>query len=329
MPGILFLSALCLLPSDGTRKPGDVRFPKLLGAAFQRYHSAHFEIFTDAPSAVLRRVQDLAEETHGMVSAWASKLGSPAGDSTRLMTIVLFKDQRAFSAFVSASGLNASPDIPGYFDERNNYCAILDIGGLETLQRKRDELFIARREVSNIALNSNPDAQRAGRHRLDQIQALERQIEDYEKAINSTVIRHEIAHLVLFNRGLQRAEDKNRRWLKEGLATQFECPTQINTFRLADFRQVPINEQKSMMRRLITDPSQIGPGADRPAQAYAIAWALVYFLRDEKAAAFNGYLAEKNSVPTENELERFERRFGTLDDEFVRKLNDFIAKKAT
>ena len=303
------------------------RLIRPLDASFRHYPSQHFEILSDAAPDVVRRVETLAVSTYQAVTQWANGIEIATRQPREKMTIVLFKEEQAFADFLGAPGLKLHSEVPGYFDEQRNYCMILDIGGLSSIRRKKDELFIARREVSSYSTGKDAEAQR--QKRLRQIRDVEQQIASHEQAINSTVLRHEIAHLVLFNLGLQRLEDRNRRWLKEGLAMQFENPDGINVYRSTDMQALPLQNQKLMLRRIVSDPSQIGPGADQPAQAYALAWSLVFYLSSEQAPAFRQYLTDGKSYPLADEIIQFERRFGKIDDGFVKKLNDFLRNRAS
>src|SRR6185295_683441 len=144
--------------------------------------SKNFTILSDADPNVVHKVEGLAEDTLRAVTKWASNSITSDLSGSHTMTIVLFKGELEFRRFLKAGELDARPDVPGYYDERRNFCAILDIGGMESLRRKRDELFVARREMSPYTQDSGSKAETARAKRLEQIRSVEAQISEFERA---------------------------------------------------------------------------------------------------------------------------------------------------
>ena len=329
MMPILFLVPLCLMQLPP--RPLDSASPKFLrdelGREFRAYYSKNFEILSDADANVVHKLEGLAEDTFRAVTKWNSPAGTAPVSPSRSMAIVLFRADGEFTKFLKSAGLDARPDIPGYYDERRDLCVILDVSGMEAIRRKRDELFVARREMRTNTQESGSRAA-ARQHRMEQIRSVEAQINEFENAINATVVRHEIAHMVLAQLGLQRRDDMHRRWLKEGLAMQFENPDGINAYRLADFQAIPNADRKHLLRDMIRDSAIVGPGSNQAAQAYALAWALVQYLSKTRSDLFRQYMLKPDSS-NGSELDQFEKRFGEIDDEFVRQLSEYTRSLAS
>lgn len=279
-----------------------------LGSRFAATYSLHFTVLSDADSGRTAAVNQLAEEIWSRVNVFAGRLRLATRPPTKKLLVICFDKWEDYERFLRPGGFVISPSVPGFFDQINNRCVMFNSAGGPLILDKRRELA-----------NPIPDSS-AGR-KVDEAQ---REITAHERIINETVFRHELAHQVLFNVGVQTARMRDRRWLQEGLAMQFESAEALSPYRAADFLAIDAEDCLTLFRSVIADPKPLAPGAENSARAYAAAWAIVYYLIHHEPRVFAPYL----SSPAESahpELAVFQKRFGPIDAEFVKKCRTSIA----
>ena len=97
---------------------------------------------------------------------------------------------------------------------------------------------------------------------------------------------------------------------------QFEGDSTENPHRLADLRAASAEGWKTLLVDLVGDPRRIGSGSADASRMYAVAWALVRFLRETRPTAFLAYLAADRAgvggTSRDRELAAFERHFGAM-----------------
>ena len=315
-------------PQLGLAIPAPVKsIQDQLGPTFKSYASPHFAIISDCPAAFVAKIGDMAEKTAAGVTKFVERLGVPVTPPKGRMTVLLFEQLKEFQACGRKFGFESNPGIPGFFDEKSNCCFMFNYANAPVISSTRREVEAGRREAGGLA---GPEREK----KLARIRQAEAQIAEYELLVNRTVIQHEIAHQVLFNIGLQSRSDHMRRWLKEGLAMQFETPGAPNTYRQADYEAIAADRRLDLLRRVVGDPKVIGPGAPQAAEAYACAWALVYYFSEKRPAMLATFMRDTPISPKANacpkpgaELERYEKAFGPLDAAFVDRLNQFIQRQ--
>jgi len=278
-----------------------------LGSGFRVLHTAHFSFVSDVPAGRVAALRSLVESTLRKALALTDRLEITTTAPDYKMLVVYFNDWPAYEAFARSAGLHVEERIPGMFDENANRCVAFHYANAARMQ----------------ALRARIDAMPAD----DAAERARQSVAEHERLINATVFRHEIAHLVLFNLGVQRIEDRDRRWLKEGLAMQFEPaegPDVVNPWRLADLALWEAMSPPMTLRELVADPKLIGPGADHPQAAYAMAWALVHYLMAEKPRAFSAYLRTAPDDDGAERVRRFKAAFGPLDERFEARFRRFV-----
>ncbi len=161
---------------------------------------------------------------------------------------------------------------------------------------------------------------------------------DSQWPTNAATIIHEAAHQSAFNTSIHNRFAPPPRWVIEGLGTMFEArgvwdsrryPAQadrINQGRLADFQRYAATRRKqgSLAQTV---------GSDRlfhavPADAYAEAWALTFFLAETRPAEYVSFLrktaarASFTDYPSPARLRDFTASFGAdlrmLETQFIR-----------
>ncbi|MFQ5501730.1 MAG: DUF1570 domain-containing protein [Phycisphaerae bacterium] len=266
-------SAKWSLPADRT---ADRTLLIQLGSDFRTYHGPCFTVLSDAGPKRARSLLVTAARTLSDIVAFSRRLDLAISEPDSKMTVVFFDAWADYERFAREAGFHVNPAVPGFHDGRSNRCLLFNYANAKVIRTEgsnRDAAARARLEKTH--------------HRAREIQT---QIATYERLITMTVVRHEIAHLVLTNLGLQSAQPSGMRWLREGLAMQFEGEEPVNRHRLDDFLAAADCDKGLNLAALVGESAYIGPGAKDLSARYSIAWALVYDLIHERPRAFATYL---------------------------------------
>ncbi|HKQ49925.1 MAG TPA: DUF1570 domain-containing protein [Phycisphaerae bacterium] len=282
-----------------------------LGPRFGARYTPHFTLLSDADAARTEPLGDLAEQTWLRVNTFAMRLGLATHPPAKKLLVIFFDAWEDYERFLRPDGFVISPNVPGFFDQFANRCVMFNAAGGPLIRDKRRELTESGRESPSST----------SRAHLDDAQ---RRVTDHERLINDTVIRHELAHLVLYNIGVQTAAMRDRRWLQEGLAMQFEAAEPVNSYRAADFLAIDPDKTVALCRSVIADPRPLAPGAQTSTEAYAAAWAIVFYVSSELPREFATYLTTP-ALPREREISHFEKTFGSVDASFVERSRKTIA----
>ncbi len=324
-------------PDSEMLLPADDRADRALlaefGEQFRHHHTAHFSIISSAPVERIAQLSTTAEETFEAVRRFAGRLRLPVRRPACKMTVIFFGRWEAYASYARAAGFHIDERAPTFFDERSNRCFLFDYDDSVLVRQKRREIAEARSRLENVAPPGPVDEEGRERVRrsLRHIEQIEVHIAELKGLVEMTFVRHEIAHQVLYNLGLQGRHHAGRRWLKEGLAMQFEGPEPVNRHRLADFRAVDMGKGPIKLVELIADPKLMGPGAERLPEAYASAWALVYYLVQIHPEALAGYIkaeSPRGGAPgsgRRSAIADFEKAFGPLEAAFESRWRSCIA----
>jgi uncharacterized protein DUF1570 len=110
--------------------------------------------------------------------------------------------------------------------------------------------------------------------------------------------RHEAAHQLLFNSGIQKRGKGYPFWLAEGLAMLFESvdregragPKLVNTYRLSTYRRVEREGKLISLPDLLKEAPRDNDSAEQVSGRYAQAWALTHYLWNKHPARLAAYL---------------------------------------
>jgi len=319
-------AAASSLPAD---RAGDAALIKELGRGFLDHHTPHFTIISDADPRRVARLGGHAEDTLADVFVFARRLGMTLRMPANKMTVVFFDQWTDYSRYTRRAGFRVDENVPGFYDDRSNRCLMFNYANATVIRQKRDELREALREQSRSEGADRSETEEAQREKKRRrVREIERQIEAYQRLISTTVVRHEIAHQVMANFGLQPRSVASFRWLREGLAMQFETRDGSNQHRLEDYLAAADRDAGQSLALLVSDPKWIGPGARDLGSRYAAAWLLVHYLVHKRPAEFASYLREglaekREGQSTDGELARFEASFGPLDKAFEKDLREY------
>lgn len=305
-----------------------------LGPAFSSHSSPHFSILSDCDGRRVARLAETGERTLTDVKSFATRLALPMKRPATKMSVIFFNQWPDFERHARDAGFYVDQAVPGFFDEASNRCLIFNFANAELLQAKQQELLVAKHAMMQSTLrDGDRDTQARNRQMRRRVRKIEAEIAEYERIVTMTVVRHEIAHQVLSNLGLQPAGAIKRRWLREGLAMQFEARSSLNAYRRADFLSGIEAGESLDLRALVSEPKRLGPGAAELSARYAQAWALVNYLVHKQPRSLAAYL--RACLPTQDrakgavsEIERFESAFGPLDHAFERRLKRHVVELA-
>jgi hypothetical protein len=116
---------------------------------------------------------------------------------------------------------------------------------------------------------------------------------------NADTIIHEATHQTAFNTGVHGRFARTPKWVVEGLGTMFEAPgvwkseanrrfeDRINRGRLRDFKHFASSLKPGAMAEFISSDRMFSTD---PAQAYALAWSLSFFLVETQSKRYSDYL---------------------------------------
>lgn len=322
---ILGLIAVCAVPAAAQSTPsrqGSAPTDPLqsLGPGFSRTETPRFLIVSNDEPADTIAVRVHAEKTFDHILQFARRLRLPIREPAGRLVVVAFSKWADYEAFARSAGFSVDPVVPGFFDERSNRCYVCNVADSELIRRGRDQ-FVRERDDYKKLYTANPQGEDT-LQRAELLNIMQQELLRLEGQLSTTVTRHEIAHLVLFNLGLQSASGHRRRWLKEGLAMQFESDAPANPYRLSDYLAIDWSKSALTPQRLVSDPTVIGPGGPAAQEAYAAAWALVWFLIKDRPGAFAEYLQPARRSAGDSpaaDLSEFEASFGKLDAAFLRR----------
>ena len=188
------------------------------------------------------------------------------------LVAIVFATQAEFLRYARGEGLAIGGNVLGYYSPRSNRISLFDIG--------------------------------AGQSTADQWQA------------NADTIIHEAAHQTAYNTGVHRRFAATPRWVVEGLGTMFEAPgvwdsrahtrleDRINRGRLADFKAMAGNLPDGVMAAMVSSDRLFEVA---PAEAYAEAWALSFFLVEKHHEKYCRYLELTAARPAFSQYGQAER----------------------
>jgi len=314
----------------------DAALLKLVGVGAKIRHTAHYAIAHDTDDETLNAFISRIEATYASVIRFADRVGVPVKQPREKLKIIFFDKFEPYGRFMQKSGIAISQEMPGFFSPGPNRSAFYNYSDADSLKKMRDELAAAR-ETGKAARRSGQTPQVD----FTRIKAWEARIGAFQDRINRQVVQHEVAHQVLYNIGLHnRKFAANPRWLLEGLAMMFETPPTagssglgaINQLRLVRWRDLADAKDLPSLRDLITRPELLLPSNPDVEKAYTQAWALTHYLERTKKPKLAAYIAavrdrrEARVYSAQEEMAEFEKAFGRLDADFVRKWEAYIRK---
>jgi hypothetical protein len=184
---------------------------------------------------------------------------------------------------------------------------------LQEVREKIVELEVSNKQLRE-EMESLGDGKTGKRLRLqDQIKHNNAMLEHINKRLDqvgrlSTLskTRHEAAHQLLFNSGVQKRGKGYPFWLAEGLAIMFESvdstgragPSLVNTYRLSTYRRFEREGKLVPLANLLREAPRDSDPVEVVAGRYAQSWAVMHYLWNKQPRQVALYL--KNMEEKEN-----------------------------
>ena len=203
-----------------------------------------------------------------------------------LLVAAWFAQQTDYLAFLHREGADAFRTTLGYYHPTLGIVATFDARSAPAQRQARAE-----HAAAEVALERIPAGERRDRLARDLIRR-RLLLELQRRSIELGTAAHELVHLLVETSGLAPRHDDFPLWLHEGLAAQFEVVRggrwagfgRAHDLRLPDWRRI---DPPPRLAPLLRD-TDFGRGYQR--DAYASAWALVYYLRKQHPAQFVTFL---------------------------------------
>lgn len=293
-------STSCATPEWATDQTAIKQSLALLGPNAQILNTAHFTLISTVESQRTRQLARTAEDTLNAVLRFTQRLQLPSQQPSHKLLVLFVANWPTYVELARSAGLSANEATPGFYDEANNRCVLFD-----------------------FRVNRPPPAT---------TQQNTTAASELEKLINRTVIRHEIAHHALQALGWGPATGRYPAWLAEGLAMQFEDEQPLNRARWADAQRLDEQYQVITAADLMIDPNWFAPSNSRAQQAYATAWAFVYYLAEARPGEL-ARLVQIATAPTgpggsDVARQQAENVLGKMDEAFEKHWREFVARRA-
>ncbi len=245
-----------------------------LPAGFDVHHTANYVICHNTSRGYAQWCGSLLERLHRAFTNFWSRKGFDLKKPEFPLVACVFADKGSYSRFALAELGEGVDTIVAYYSLRTNRVTMYDLSGIES--------------AGGLSSRMNSAAQ------INQI------LSRPSAAPMVATIVHEATHQIAFNCGLHQRYSDCPLWFSEGIAMYFETPDlnssrgwqsigAVNKLRLSQFRQYLGRRPADSLQKLVTDDSRLR-NSDTVIDAYAEAWALTYFLLQQKSTDYVEYL---------------------------------------
>jgi len=292
------------------------RLSGLVGPRFKLTHSGHFTVLSDCDEQGAQTQADAMEDTYLLYYKNVAAIGLRPMPPDRRLVCVLFEKFDDYTDFLKQFEGMQNSWAGGFYSWRTNRAIFFqdrDNPAFKEVHAKIVEL-----EASNKQLHEEMEALGAGQtaKRLkiqDQLKHNNSLLEKINARLNlvgriSTLskTRHEAAHQLLFNSGVQKRGKAYPFWVAEGLAIMFEStdsqgragPSLVNTYRLSSYRRCERDGQLIPLADLLHFVPADNDAVEKVAARYAQAWGLTHYLWNKQPRQLATYL--KNMEEKEN-----------------------------
>jgi hypothetical protein len=290
------------------------RLLEQLPQGFDVHRTAHYLICYNTSRAYAQWCGALFERLYmAFTNAWSRK-GFDLHEPEFPLVALVFADRGSYQQHARPELGDSVESIIGYYSFATNRMTMYDLTGIQTLRQPGD--------------------------RRGSMSEINRMLARPEATMTVATVVHEATHQIAFNCGLQTRYADIPLWVSEGIAVYFETPDltssrgwrtigAINPGRLAAFRQYLSRRPAGSLQSLVSDDRRLRD-SKQALDAYAEAWALTWFLIEQRPKQYEAYLkmlSEKRPLvwdEPETRLKEFRHFFGELDQldvEFVRAMN--------
>ncbi|NOZ20735.1 MAG: DUF1570 domain-containing protein [Planctomycetes bacterium] len=265
------------------------------GPGFKLYRTPHYRICYDCDRSFLRRRSILFEKTYERFYRFFEEKGCKLDVISDRLEVALLDSREEFVSYIKVGQKRNPPPPGGYIPESMVMCA-----GFYSHATRRmlfydalnDEQFKAIRKMVYSVPYSR--LTRESKKRLSEYKSRLSLKTKVDQNVSVTV--HEATHQLTFELGLLNPNTQNPTWLVEGIAMYFETANEghwygagrLNTERLDAYHRIRNRPLLNMV--LVNDGAFRARSSGSMLAAYAVGWALTYYLLEEHPEAFVKYL---------------------------------------
>jgi Protein of unknown function (DUF1570) len=259
---------------------------RALGPSFEVARGPHVLLLHQHAAAEATERLDLLERVVRTYYLLFAAHGLELPVTGRRLVLAWFADREDYLAFLHAEGADAFRTTLGYYHPTLDAVLTYDARSSPAQRLARDAIAARLVEIERLPAGDRRDRVRRESARRQLLLDLDR------RSIELGTAAHELVHLLVAQSGLAPRHDAFPLWLHEGLAAQFEVVRggrwagvgRAHDLRLPDWRGL---DPRPRLVPLLRDTG-LGHGYQR--DAYAAAWALVYFLRQKHPVEFVTFL---------------------------------------
>lgn len=245
-----------------------------LPAGFDVYYTANYVICHNTSRGYALWCGSLLERLHRAFTNFWSRKGFELKEPEFPLVACVFADKGSYGRFALPELGEAVNSVVAYYSLRTNRITMHDLSGIES------------GGVPSVRMNSAVQINRI--------------LSRPSSAPMVATIVHEATHQIAFNCGLHQRYSDCPTWFSEGIAMYFETPDlsssrgwrsigQINQLRLQQFREYWQRRPPNSLQMLVTDDGRLRDTATA-IDAYAEAWAMTYFLLEQRPKEYVQYL---------------------------------------
>lgn len=238
-------------PAKGGTSPDQGRVELARSMRSERFNSmtsGHFTAVFDVPADLMRRYIAEAEAVYQSVEWFCKSWGFARKRGHEPLFLLVFDQPRDFHAFSTEYGIDSAGRM-GYYLPNGRTAMFVNAWNTQEFMEIQRHISRAERQLASLGQEAEHSDGAANAEilvqRRKELETLRTERDLLVETFNRFVLRHEVAHQVLYHFGVHCRSAYNPPWLVEGLAMQFEVdqPVGIETFapnpwRLADFIQI-------------------------------------------------------------------------------------------
>ncbi len=287
-----------------------------LPAGFDVYQTSNYVICHSTSRGYAQWCGALLERLEMAFTNYWTRKGFVLARPEFPLVAIVFAEKKAYADFSRPEVGEGAESVVAYYSLRTNRITMYDLTGVE--------------------------AGGGSNARLGSAAQINRILAQPAAAPTVATIVHEATHQIAYNCGLHARYSDCPLWFSEGIAMYFETPDltssrgwrsigQINALRLRHFRDYVRHRPPDSLATLLGDDARLRDSGSAT-DAYAEAWALTYFLAQQKPKEYVEYLrtlsrkAPQRWDEPDARLAEFKEAFGydleQLESEFLR----FFAK---
>ena len=284
------------------------KLENLIGGRFKLTHSAHFTILSDGDDQAAQMQADAMEDTYQLFYRNAASIGLRPMPPPNRLVCILFEKFDDYTDFLKQFEGMENSWAGGYYSWRTNRASFFQDRDNPAFKEVREKIASLEATIKELheQMENLGDGQTARRLKIqDQLKHSNAALADINARLNyagriSTLskTRHEAAHQLLFNSGIQKRGNSYPFWLSEGLAMLFESvnaqgaagPSLVNGYRLSGYRKLQQNHELMPLTDLLHFTPKDNDSAEQVAAWYAQAWAVMHYLWNKQPARLAAYL---------------------------------------